>query len=1277
MKSNIKDIYGLTPSQEGIYVQYFQCDDPKTYHFHTLCKINKEADTELIKKSAELLFLRHQVLKTAITVLKSTGAIKQVILENRQPEFVDVSFNVPFSQEVLDEVINDDAKRPLDLQRDSLIKVTFIDFTDECFLLFRSHHIILDGWCFPIIINDLQRYYKELLNGASEKELSEQIKKESSEQTSYAQYVNWLKKQDKKESSEYWRKLLRDCSFSHIFGKEHKGNESKDIVTFRTRLREDIADNIERFAKENKVSNNSVFESAFSIALQKFSGSDDVVFDKVISGRSIPLKNIENTVGLFVNTVPIRIKSDENSTLLDLIKETQRQTIDANAYGVLPLSEIYKECDINGRSIDALFVFENYYMGDLADDLRKGPLSPEFTFFNEQTEFNLTVAVFWENSGYTIRTSYARNLYAEAEIDAFINGYISILGSYVDRTKQVKDISVTDTAAINCFNNTEHEYAVSENTTLYSLFEKTAKENTEKICITIQEKSVTFGELLKLSEKLDCVIQQKTKGEKSIIAVITERSVEMYVAIYGIIRGGNAYLPIDPDYPPERIDYILKNSEAAAVVAQEKFVHFSGKKNCINMTEVINSDAANLGAPGCKAVPDDTAYVIYTSGSTGNPKGVRISHKSALNRILWMHKKYPLGADDVILQKTPYTFDVSVWEHFWWGMCGGSLAVSKPGEHFLPAKILDEVYENKVTHLHFVPSVFELFLSYLEAHKDDCNKFDSVRYVFLSGEALTASLLQRFYKLYDYNRVTLHNLYGPTECAVDVTYYDCVPTDIDPVPIGKPIYNTQMYVVDKYLKPLPIGVTGELCIAGMNVGQGYLNNPELTAEKFVNNPFGEGKLYRTGDLAWWREDGNIIFVGRKDSQIKLNGQRIETEEIEAVISSIPEVESVAVAVRNSNHRDFLVAFYSSKKISEASIREFCRKKLPKYMVPSFIVHVDNLPLNKNGKLDRKALEKIELNACDSKMQAPVNDIEKNICRIFEKYLPEKNIGRDSDFFELGGTSLTMISVLSEDVFENLTAAEFMRNSSPAMLARVMTSKNADCFEYLEPLHISENPNRAIILLPFAGGGAEVYSEFIKALKSKDGDISAYFIRYLHSVDECKKAADEIAETLADKEVLFYSHCVGSAVALYIISCLEKKDFSVKHYFAGAGMPLTKEAKRNIWNIVPDMMLKRILLKAGADFGNLSHRDISDLLKKFRRDTDFANVGFYEFKGKLKTPMSAVLSKEDIFTKKYAQADKLWMKFFKTVSNIHFIDSDSHYFQKSEAEELVQIILNNI
>ena len=1280
MNSNIKDIYALTPSQEGMYAQYFQNRDTRTYQLENLSRITKGTDIQTLKTSVELLSLRHQVLKSAFTVLKS-GSIKQVILQNRIPEFSVITKDEPFTQEVLDKIVNEDAEKALDLQKNSLFRVTIIDFTDERFILFHSHHIILDGWCMPVLISDLQKYYGELIGGKTTEELRDEINKEVSTETSYAQYANWIKKQNKEEVSGYWKNLLEDCEISHIFGKEKKDNaKNEDIVTFTTPLNDNLSQQIEQFAKNSKVSSNTVFECAFSIALQKYSGSEDIIYDKVISGRSITLKNIEKTVGLFINTVPVRIKNEENSTLADLLKEIQNQTINANTQGILSLGDVYKTSNIDAKSVDSLFVFENYYTGD-GSEIANGPLSPELVFFREQTEFNLTVTIMKDNDGYAIRTSYAREMYTEREIQSFLNEYISILKYSLDATKLIKDISALTEeereTILNDFNNTAYTYDIPENTTLYSLFERASEENKDKVCIIANEKEITFKDFKAYAERLDSKVRSITKEEKSVIAVICERSFEMYGAVYGIIRGGNAYLPIDPNYPQDRIDYILENSNAKAVIAQEKFCHLVTSVPCINATEVLNS-TEQPEKTECLANENDTAYVIYTSGSTGNPKGAKISHKSAINRILWMHDFYPLEENDVILQKTPYTFDVSVWELFWWGITGRTLCASKPDEHFLPAKILEETEKHSVTHLHFVPSVFDLFLTYLENNPQEQGKFNTVKYVFLSGEALTANHINRFYNIYDYNKVSLHNLYGPTECAVDVSYYDCVPTDIDPVPIGKPIYNTQLHIVDKHLNPTPIGVVGELCIAGVNVGQGYLNNETLTNEKFIPNPFGTGKLYKTGDLAYWREDGNICYVGRMDGQIKINGQRVELGEIEKVISEFASVESVAVMIKQNNGQDVLVAFCCGDENDTNEIIEYCESKLPQYMVPSKFAFIDKMPLNQSGKLDRKALKNIDVTFDSVAVkEEPVTDTEKMICELFQKTLNIDFVGRNENFFNLGGTSLDMISILSENAFKNISAAEFIANSTPEKLAEFLENQEEEEVSGLYALRNVKKSTKAMIFIPYAGGDASAFAALTKDFENLASDTSLYYIDYLHSYDECKVVADAISKLAKSKEINIYSHCAGAAVALQLINILEKQGIVISNYITGGFIPSEKPKKRNGWNYIPKVLIQKRLVGAGAPIDKLSVESKYSMIENFRKDTDFMAEYFYKSAQPIHAKTSVIISKTDIFTQNYQNAERLWKTLAINFDKVHYINTDSHYFQSDNSKEVARIIIDTV
>lgn len=1249
--------FKLTSSQMNFYNKKFTLDS-QIWNQGVMQIFPEVYSYEQINNAYNKLVEAHDSLRVKL-VETDDGVVADV----REHEYINYRFWQVETEKELMNKAQDFLNEPIDRYGLLVNCAVFQTPTTSGFMI-SAHHIVVDGFSAFVMAEHVNSFLKN-------ENFVPVIQK-------YADYVEAEEKfkQSRRygKSKEYWIKQFSSNPKCNIFPAPENIIDFSSSELNKT-IPYDLFDRINAFCNENDITPAAFFNTAIATYLHRKYEVESFTIGVPVFNRTTP--DELNTIGLYMHLVPLVISMENDSFISNAqrINDSQMNLFRHQSFTQHDIKLLLNE---NNISVNQLF--------DIVSDFQEFSRNEEYEMripyansLSVPIEMHLQT---FDGCNYNLKVRYRTAYFEEKEVQLMLSSIVALAENALENPhKNICDLEMISPAekqkVLYDFNCTEHNYDTPEKSTLYSLFERVAEANEDKVCLKTDGKEITFGNFKKTVEALDFQIREITESQKSIIAVICERSLEMYSAVYGIIRGGNAYLPIDPDYPQDRIEYILQNSNAALVVAQDKFTHLAGNVPCINMTKIINISTEVSDVPPCIADENDTAYVIYTSGSTGKPKGAKVSHKSAVNRILWMHDKYPLINDDVILQKTPYTFDVSVWELFWWGILGGCLAPSKPGEHFLPAKILEEVLKNKVTHLHFVPSVFELFLNYLESHKDECFKFYTVKYVFLSGEALSANLIKRFYDLFDYKKVTLHNLYGPTECAVDVTYYDCSPADQDPVPIGKPIYNTQMYVVDEYMKPVPIGVIGELCICGINVGQGYLNNPQLTAEKFIDNPFGEGKLYKTGDLAYWREDGNIGFVGRIDSQIKLNGQRIEIGEIESVINAIDFVESVAVIVRKVNGTDTLVAFYTGEDNNENIIREICSNKLPTYMVPSAIVHLDALPLNQSGKLDRKVLGQIQIALSHTpEDDAPVNDTEKFICEAFEKVLGLNNPGRNSDFFENGGTSLSMIAILSETGFEEVTASEFMRNSTPAKLAQLINDKKTSKFEYLEPLFIPDNASKAIILLPFAGGGSEAFSNLVTSLKQKDSKTAIYFIRYLHSFKECEEASKEIATYLGDKEITVYSHCVGSALAVQILHQLEEHNISVKHYFAGASIPLAKPSDKNIWNVTPDRLLKYILAKAGAQLNTLTDEKIGDLIKRFREDTDFANISYCHTENKLSVPITLIISKDDIFTKNYKKAEQIWEKYFIQVEKIHFINSKNHYFQAHNHTEVADIILSD-
>lgn len=505
-------------------------------------------------------------------------------------------------------------------------------------------------------------------------------------------------------------------------------------------------------------------------------------------------------------------------------------------------------------------------------------------------------------------------------------------------------------------NNTKADFP--QDKTIHGLFEEQAKKTPNKIAVIYNDKNVTYRELNELSNQVAWLLRNNGVTRDVIVGIMLERSIEMIVGILGILKSGGCYLPIAHDNPEQRVKYIIEDSGARLFLTNSKY-----KERCDFGVNTINIDDKEIyigpkNNPNHINHPYDLIYVIYTSGSTGNPKGVMIEHRSVVNRLHWMQKCYPIGEKDTLLQKTSFAFDVSVWELFWWGITGAKVCLLKQGYEKFPQAICDAIEKNEVTVVHFVPSMLGAFLNYIE-NLENIKCLRSLKRVFASGEALLPLHIKKFNKtLFKHNFTRLTNLYGPTEATVDVTFYDCPEgLDIKRVPIGKPIDNTMVFICEGD-GLLSEGVKGELCIGGVGLARGYLNQTELSSKKFVNNPFLPGqKMYRTGDLASIMEDGNIEYIGRMDSQVKIRGLRIELGEIESVIEGYGGVLQCVVVVKDQDKLIPTVTAYivSNIEISINGLKRYLKNLLPEYMIPNSFVFIDSIPLTANGKIDRTAL----------------------------------------------------------------------------------------------------------------------------------------------------------------------------------------------------------------------------------------------------------------------------------------------------------------------------------
>ena len=1264
--NRIEDVYGLTPAQEGIYTQYFQNNKTDAYQLFFLFELDETASVEILRQAMILLPVRHPVLKTAFAVVK--GTLKQVLLTDRIPDIETRDMGTSFTRTALDEAVRKEKTHTFDLQKDPLLRCVFFLFSDKRFLLLHTHHLIADGWCMPVLLEDLLSCAAALAAGESVDTLQSRLTEERRKTSSFADYVNLIRRRDTDTARAYWSFVLSDCVPAPLPRNTGNHGSAGGTQTLSFDIPSYIRDQTERLARANGMPPNAVLESAFALALHKHTGKNSVLFFKVISGRTFGLPGGERTVGPMMNTVPVRAKAAGDETPLRYMQDMNEQSIRTNEFGFLSLSDVCRENGIDPNNVDVLFDYGNYLVPEFGTGI---PL--HLQEHSERTEFPLTCILSPDRNGYHLTILWDETRLSASFVLSFKDSFLSILNRLcASDEKRLQDESCLS-GFLSLSGNERDRLGVFSagpvvpipEKSVYELFEEQAA-GTDTAQIRDGEKTYALCDLKTAAEKVDLFIRSRTGDKKQVIGVLCDRSFAQLAAIYGIVRGGSAYLPLSPDFPPERIRILLEKADCSLVLADGKYLSLTEKAVSVGS---ILAAAAPAVVPAPAAVPDDTLYVIFTSGSTGTPKGAMVTNRSAVNRIGWMADRY-WDKDTVVMLKTPYTFDVSVWEIFGFAISGFSLQILPPEAHYSMSATLNAVAEGRVTDMHFVPTVFGSFLEHLKSRPEEREKLRSLKNVFLSGETLHASSVNEFASFAPAG-AKIHNLYGPAECAVDVTFFDCDKTEEDPVPIGKPIQNTRIYVLDKYLQPVPVGVTGQICIAGTNVGQGYLGGPALTTEKFIDDPYGEGKMYLTGDLGYWREDGNLVFVGRNDFQVKINGQRVELGEIETALAGVDGVTNACVIKKNSPDR--LALFYTGSA-QENAVADSLARLLPPYMRPSEMIRLDALPLNASGKADRKALSALVLPETETHPSAPPEtETEKAICEAFSQTLGIPEVGRYDSFFELGGTSIQVIRLLSVPPLDALSPSAILADPTPFGLAKRLDGPNQTDYTVLAPLYTPDDAKRAIVLFSYAGGDATAYTAFITEFRHHQSDTSLWYIPWLNE-EQYSEAANEIISLSHSMEIRFYSHCAGAVTALKLLDLVNRNDPVVKQLIAGGNIPPVPGKKAtNIWQHLSDKSIAKILHKAGLEIDISALSTYSDLISRFRCNTNefFLYVSSKDNK-KTNISVDLIISKKDLFTLNYRNAKKRWSYFVRDVCSVRYIKTKTHYFQAKNANQLFSL-----
>lgn len=1056
----IKNMYPLTPMQEGMLFHSLLEKNDKAYFQQAIFNINGSLDIELFNESFNALLERYDILRT-VFISEQVEQPLQVVLKERKMtvEFQDLSSMDRVSQNsCIEDYAKKDMEKGFDLSKDVLMRVSLLKLGINVHkVIWSFHHIIMDGWCLAILIKDYFLIYEALKS--KNKPLLEPV-------YSYGSYVEWLMKRDRNEALEYWKRYLADYEEQASIPRKSKLGEMNgyEKVDISFKLDTELTSLLEKMAIENNTTLSAIMQAAWGVLIGIYNNTNDVVFGAVVSGRPPEVYGIETMVGLFINTVPVRVTFSKDSSFLDILKAIYIDAIKSKKYEYFSLAEIQSGSNLKNALVDSIMVFENYPLeSELGNsiDIKECSLSLDNVKIFEQTNYDFNIII---RPGKNVEVCFCFNksVYDEALVNRIIGHFNVILFSVAkDPEVHIDDINILSVEEKNeILHKFNKEIKFNYEKPIHKIFEEKVALFSDRPALVFRDRKLTYGELNEKANKLAYTLKNNGVKSDKTVALLTERSFEMITGILGVLKAGGAYIPIDTDYPADRIKYILEDSNTDILLTKKcymKGIHFDGLVIDLEDEDSLDDCKDN---PCFESSMNNLAYVIYTSGSTGKPKGVMVEHKGVANIIDFLQSRYPLNQNDTYLLKTTYTFDVSVAEIFGWFLGGGRLAILDQGDEKIPKAIIKAIDRFGITHINFVPSMFGVFMDLLE--DEDIPSLTNLKYVFVAGEALPSNLIHKFYSITD--NIKLENLYGPTEATIYATCYSLGKDNCyKSVPIGKPVDNLNAYILGKNDSLKPVGVPGELCVSGIGVARGYLNKQQLTNEKFVKDPFRENEMmYRTGDLVKWMKDGNIEFLGRIDHQVKIRGFRIELGEIENRLIENPSIKEAVVIAKQekSGNASYLCAYIvAENKVDISVLKEYLKEKLPEYMLPSYFVYLEKMPLNFNGKISRSELPDPELNIDDSGVfQPPEGEYEQKLALIWKDVLQVDRIDRNDDFFELGGHSLKA-TILASRVHKNFGAEmplkDIFKNSSLKDMSSLIKIAKKNSFHAITPCEKKE------------------------------------------------------------------------------------------------------------------------------------------------------------------------------------------------------------------------------
>ena len=1277
------------------------------YNMPDALRLSGDLNIAVLDLALKTILQRHEILRTIFAEVDE----QPVQVVTPQPtttlQLYDVSaLPSDVRETVTDRLAAAEAACPFDLLRGPLLRVCLVRLDQhEHVLLVTMHHIISDGWSCGVFFKELSMLYNALV--------ANNLTSLSALPIQYADYAAWQQRELQGERLNqhmvYWKEQLADAETILNLPTDRP---RPSVRTFRGAhqaftLSAEIARQLQDIARREGCTLFMALLSLYTILLARYSGQRDILVGSPIAGRDHA--ELEGLIGFFLNTLVLRTRFADNLTFQEVLRHTREMALSAFAHQELPFERLVEELKPE-RNLGYTPLFQVMFT------LQNSPAAPlQLTGITSQSigfDFNITkvdLSLSMEETadGITGLFTYNTDLFDATTIERMAE-HFRILADHLiaNPTQSVYNTALltpNEKRLLQMWNDT----AIRERPSrcLHHLIEEQAERTPEATALVQGDQHLNYAALNHRANQLARVLQQRSVGPEVRVGICLERSFDMVVSVLAVLKAGGAYLPLDLDYPQARLAYILENARPHLLLTQQtleaQLPAFEGEKICLDRDQElwVQEDGSNLPTT---ATAENLAYIVHTSGSTGQPKGVLSTHRGATNYLAFLADRYALSASDVALQIATLSFDASVRDLLGPLSVGAKVVLIEQEDAKDPVVLLNTMRQQDVTCLlSVVPTLLRGMVEAAESPRHA----PSIRLMLLSGESLQADDCRNAQALFG-SQVQLVNQYGPTECSMTSSYYQVVDPTLEQsaIPVGRPIDNAQIHILDEQLNPAPIGVCGEVYITSPGLARGYLNRPAIAAAQFLPNPFSPVpgmRLYRAGDVARYRADGTIELRGRVDHQIKIRGVRVELGEIEAVLNQHPDVQRAAVTYHQQGGNEGRLAAYlvaESEAPSINSLRGFLKGFLPDAMIPSAFIVLDALPLTTNGKVDRRALPAPEHTSLDlgTAYAAPQTETEEQLAQIWMEVLGIDRVGIDDNFFDLGGDSFKSIRVVRK-FGDSMRVFDLFKHPTIRTLAAALSEERTDEHVLLQELTPALSPQERVVsyvCFPYGGGSAISYQPLARALPrghslyavalpghdfTREDEEPAPFHEAAHA------CADEIQQTISGRLVI-YGHCAGSAMAIEVTRLLEADGVHVERVYLGGAFPNVRLPGKLFEFLANNLQIDRLsgdrtyetFFKSLGGFADvIDDREVKQIIKNLRQDSRDAEDYFtYSFADKQYMPLTApivcIVGDKDPLTEYYQERYQEW-EFFSPDVHLQVLPQAGHYFIKHRAAEVADML----